>query len=386
MRVGIDATNIGGGGCITHLKEMLYNFDDQKYKNEVTTIIVFASQKVLDCIDDLKNVKKMTFPELNGNILSRIFFQFTKFDKIIEEECDVLLSATGDYLGSFKPFVGMSRNMLLYERDIWKEIGQIKEVGRFWLSFQRQKRTFKKSQGIIFISQYAKEYIVNKLKLEGKELKTIHHGVSLKFKNEPIKHKHINSFTNDNPFVLLYVSTVHVYKHQWNVIQAVSLLREKGYPIKLQLVGSVIFKPSGTKLFQSIEKFDPKREFIDFKGHISYEEIDRIYKNANGLIFASTCENMPNILLECMSSGVAIACSNKQPMPEFLKQNGYYFDSYDLKSLCLAIESLLLNPKQNDTFAELNYNEVDKYSWKETSNLTFDFLIEVYKKYKGCVE
>ena len=36
-------------------------------------------------------------------------------------------------------------------------------------------------------------------------------------------------------------------------------------------------------------------------------------------IFASTCENMPNILIEGMSSGLPILCSNYLPMPEFLK-------------------------------------------------------------------
>ena len=177
MHIGIDASNVGGGGGITHLKEILLHYNQEKYKDTITSIIVFASQKVLNEIKSFEKLNKVTFPELNHGLFARVIFQITKYDKEIKSRCDILLSITGDYIGKFKPLVGMSRNMLLYERAVWLEIKQPKEVIRFWLNFQKQKISFKNSQGIIFISNYAKEYVKNILNLEGKECKVIHHGV-----------------------------------------------------------------------------------------------------------------------------------------------------------------------------------------------------------------
>lgn len=382
MIVGIDASNVGGGGGITHLKEILFHFEKEKYKNSIVSIVVFASQKVLDQVEDFDKLKKVTFPELNKGLLSRVIFQLTKYDKEIKSRCDLLFSITGDYIGNFKPLVGMSRNMLLYERSIWTEIKQPKEVIRFWLNFQKQRRSFKNSKGIIFISNYAKEYVSNVINLNGKVTEVISHGVSQRFSNLLKKYKSISEFNTENPFKFIYVSPIHVYKHQWNVVRAVANLRKDGYPVELHLLGGVSFAPSGKKLDRVIKEIDPENLFIKNHGHIKYDLIDAYYKESDGIIFASTCENMPNTLIESMASGTPIACSDKQPMPEFLKNNGYYFNSYDVVSIQKALENLLLNTNDNEKIASNNLEEVKKYNWGKTSEKTFDFLAKIYNSNK----
>lgn len=380
MRIGIDASNIGGGGGVTHLKEILAYLPTQK---EIEKVNVFASQKVLNQIPDNKLIHKMTFPAFNKGLLHRVIFQLWVYDKHIKQNCDILFSITGDYLGNFKPVAGMSRNMLLYERDIWKEIKQPKEIMRFWLNYIKQKRCFSKASGVLFISQFAKDYVLKKLTLKNKQIAVIHHGISPRFQVKVSKQLSIENYSENKPFKLLYVSTVHVYKHQWNVVSAVALLRQKGYPIELDLVGGVIFKPAGKKLEKTIQENDSENKFIHYHGHVPYDKIDEFYKNADGIIYASTCENMPNILIESMASGLPIVCSNKQPMPEFLKENGIYFDAKNVKSIANAIEEMLLNPEKRESMAIRNFEEVKKYSWEITANETFSFLEDIYTSYYG---
>ena len=382
IRIGIDASNIGLGGGVTHLKEILSNFDEEYFEEKVTAIIVFSSQKVLDQIKEDVFIKKITFPELNVGLLSRIKFQLFKYDSEIEKRCDILFSITGDYIGAFPLVVGMSRNMLLYERDIWKQIRQPKEIIRFWLNFKKQQKCFKNASGIIFISEYAKKYISSVLDLESKLKRIIYHGISPRFLGVVKNQKPIEYYSFENPFKLLYVSTVHVYKHQWQVIKAVAALRKKGIPLQLDLVGSIIFESAGEEMMKVIKKEDPEEKFIKFHGHIPYVNIESFYLNAEGVIFASTCENMPNILIESMASGVPIACSNKEPMPEFLKEGGYYFDSTYVQSIQNAIEKLVSNPSERDIMVSKNIKEVEKYSWRKTSKETFNLLVEVYNKNK----
>lgn len=50
---------------------------------------------------------------------------------------------------------------------------------------------------------------------------------------------------------------------------------------------------------------------INYMGLIDHDKLTDIYKNADGFVFASSCENQPIILLEAMAAGLPIACSNK---------------------------------------------------------------------------
>jgi glycosyltransferase involved in cell wall biosynthesis len=381
MRIGIDATNVGGGGGVTHLKEILNSLSEIQLSVDIEKITVFSSQNVLNQLPDFELLDKLTHKQLNKNIFHRIYFQLFLYDKEIYKSCDILFSITGDYIGGFKPIVSMSQNMLLYERDIWKEIKEFKEILRFWLIFKKQQKSFKNASGIIFISNYAFSYIGKILDLKNKSHTIINHGIANRFLKGIREQKNIAEYTFSNPFKFIYVSTVHVYKNQWNVVEAISQLRKLGYPVELNLVGSVIFAPAGKKLESAIKKVDKDNEFIHNYGHISYENIDDIYNLSDGVIFASTCENMPNILIESMGSGLAIACSDKEPMPEFLKENGFYFDAHNVDAIVSTLRSFLDNPDKRQTNASNAFLEANKYSWDKTSKKTFEFIINTFQNY-----
>lgn len=380
MRLGIDASNIGGGGGITHLKELLSALAVSSDQFGIVELTVFSSQKVLDLLADSPILTKVSFPELNKGLLQRVAFQLFHYDAAIKKRCDVLFSLTGDYIGSFQPVIGMSRNMLLYERDIWRDIKSPKEIFRFWLNFKKQQRCFKNADGIIFISKYAQEYANRSLDISHKAQKIISHGVSSQFNGAVMPQKEISEYSFESPFNFLYVSTVHVYKNHCEVVHAISRLRAQGYPVSLTLIGGVIFKPAGDLLMETIHRLDPKREFVFYEGHVPYEAISKAYKKASGIIFASNCENMPNILMESMASGVPILCSDKAPMPEFLKDNGFYFNCKAVDSIELALIDFLKQPDKRATMAHNNIKEIKNYTWDKTAKATFSFISEVYLK------
>ncbi|MDA9327212.1 glycosyltransferase family 4 protein [Flavobacteriaceae bacterium] len=383
MKIGIDATSIVDGGGFTHLKELIENYLNQKSNHQ---LIVYDSKNVLDQLSNHPKLSKHNFSFLNKSRLHRLFFQILLFDKYLKSECDVFISVTGDYFGSFRPYIAMSQNMMLFEREFWREIKSIKEKSKFYFNFKRQKKCFKNAEGIIFLSQYAKDYISRTLKIENKNTSIIHHGISPKFLSQKFHLKSIKDYSMNNPFRFLYVSTVHVYKNQWNVVAAISKLRQKGYPVALTLIGNVIYKPSGDRLTKVINQLDPDNQFINHILKIPHDEIADQYSNHDGIIFASTCENMPNILLESMASGKPIACSNKQPMPEFLKDGGFYFNAKSVNSIFETLENLLNSLKKFEKLNKLNIHELKKYNWEETSTKTIDFIEKSYLNYKNASE
>lgn len=383
ISIGIDATSIVDGGGFTHLKELIENYLKQKANYQ---LIVYASKNVLNQLSNHPKLSKHNFSFLNKSRLHRLFFQIFLFDKILKSECDIFLSVTGDYIGDFRPYIAMSQNMMLYEREFWREIKSIKEKSKFYFNFKRQKKCFENAEGIIFLSQYAKNYISSSLKIENKNTSIIHHGISPKFLNQKFHLKSIKDYSMNNPFRFLYVSTVHVYKNQWNVVEAISKLRQKGYPVALTLIGNVIYEPSGDRLTKVINQLDPDNQFINHILYIPHDEIVDKYSNHDGIIFASTCENMPNILLESMASGKPIACSNKQPMPEFLKDGGFYFNAKSVNSIFETLENLLNSFKKFKKLNKLNIQELKNYNWEETSTKTIGFIEKSYLNYRNASE
>lgn len=376
ITIAVDATSIVNTGGLTHLYEILNHYEEEAHPT-IKSIIIIGSSKVLDFLPKKNIFQRKTTFFLNSNKFFRFIYQSFLMDFFLKKNADVLFSLSGDFIGSFRPIVGMSQNMLLYERKFWTEIKSFKEKAKLFINFKRQQRCFKKSTGIIFISNYAKKYISDKLSLNKKQTSVIYHGISKRFVFKNNLKKTFGNYSFENPFKFIYVSTVHVYKNQWNVIDAIANMRGIGYPVSLTLIGSVIYKPSGKKMISIMHDRDPKNEFINYIKEVEYSKIQKFYSSHDGIIFASSCENMPNILIESMGSALPIACSEKMPMPEFLGDGGIYFNP----TLIESIEKSLINIITNLPFLEKRKNNLEKlkeFSWSDTSKKTFNFISNIY--------
>ena len=375
--IAIDATSIVNTGGFTHLYNLIENFD-LKFHPDIKEIVVYSSKSVLEKLPNHDFITKRSHFFLNRGRLMRLFFQLYILDfSLRKNKVNILLSTAGDYVGSFKPYVGISQNMLLYEKSFWKEISVIKEKAKLLINHKRQRKCFESAAGIIFISNYARNYITNELNINKIPSKVIHHGIAPYFINQqPNKLKH--KINKEKTLKFIYVSTVHVYKNHWNVIDAVWKLRQDGVKISLTLIGPVIYNPSGKRLFSKIRERDPKGEFINYIPQVSHDELPLQFSKHHAVIYASSCENMPNILIESMASGLPIACSDKQPMPEFLKDGGYYFNANSVDSIKKAIINLI-EDKDSSKKIKQNLNEIRNLKWEETSKKTFNFITNLTK-------
>jgi glycosyltransferase involved in cell wall biosynthesis len=116
---------------------------------------------------------------------------------------------------------------------------------------------------------------------------------------------------------------------------------------------------------------------VRYLGRIPHNELHTRYAGADLCLFASTCENMPNILLEGMASGLPIACSNRGPMPEVLGDAGVYFDPEKPSEIASALRELIDSPSLRAKLAQSSFERAKRYSWRRCADETFRFLAEV---------
>lgn len=372
MRIGVDASNIRASGGVTHLLELFRVAEP--YRHGFDRVVVWGSKATLSYLEERQWLYKVHEPMLDQALPMRLYWQKFILERLAErEKCDVLFVPGGLYLGSFRPFVAMSQNMLPFQREEIRRYGVSGNTLRLMLLRWGQSRTFKSANGVIFLANYARNVILREIKKCGGIYAIIPHGINGKFFLTPRPQKDLKNYSPRQPFKLLYVSTIDMYKHQWYAAEAAAKLRDAGYPVQLDFIGHA-YPMAMKQLRGTLARLDPEETFIHYLGDVPHSELFNRYHQADLFIFASTCENLPIILLEAMASGLPIACSNRGPMPEILGNAGVYFDPENPSDIADALKRLIDSSITRTEKAEMAYRQAKTYTWERSAEETFRFI------------
>jgi glycosyltransferase involved in cell wall biosynthesis len=375
MLLAIDASNIRAGGGVTHLVELLRAAEPARHG--IDRIFVWACASTLAQIEDRPWLEKRSDPELEAHLLRRVIWQRWKLDKLIKAiGVDLLLVPGGSIITSFRPAVTMSRNMLPFEWREMRRFGFSAMTVKLMLLRWVQSFSFRQADGTIFLTRYAYD-AVTKITgpLKGKS-SIIPHGIDVRFRLAPRPQRLLSEFSPSEPLRVVYVSTVDAFKHQWSVVEAIGRLHAEGLPIRLDLYGSARASVL-PRLTTALDQVDPRRQFVHYWGEVDYKEIHTCYAAADLCVFASSCENMPNILIESMAAGLPIACSDRGPMPEMLGNAGIYFDPENSASIADAVRKFAVDPALRAEKAAASSAAALQFSWSRCARETFDFLTTI---------
>jgi glycosyltransferase involved in cell wall biosynthesis len=378
MHVGIDASNLRAGGGLTHLEEFLRAAD--ALGNSFFRATVWAPSHTLERLPALPSLVCKRHRLLDGNFAMRSLWRAFKLDgELRRSKCDVLFVPGGSYVGRFRPMVTMSRNLLPFDAAARRLYGSSSMRAKLMLLRWTQSRTFRSADGVIFLTETAKAVVTQKTGALRGATRIIPHGIAAGFFKEPRVQHPIEEYSDDRPFRLLYVSPVTPYKHQRSLMAGVADLRNQGVPVALDLVGSASQKEAELLRLEA-KRLDASGKFIKYIGAVAYESLAERYHAADAFVFASSCENLPNILLEAMAAGLPIACSNLSVMPEVLGQAGVYFDPRSSASVAEAIGTLFGDPGLRRRCAVLAWERAKSFSWDSAAKSTILFLAETHDR------
>ncbi len=377
MHLAIDASNIRQGGGVTHLSQLLTAatpLDTGFRQVTVWTCAATAAQ-----LPDEPWLTKLSPAWTEAGLVKRMLGQqFLLGREMARRGCDVLFSPGGTLPFHVKvPVVTMSQNMLPFEPEEAKRFGRWSWMRlKMWLLRQSQGRSFKKADGLIFLTQYAREGVSRWLgKAEGLQV-LIPHGIEPRFAAQPKPQLNAQDYSPERPFTFLYVSILMPYKHQIEVAKAASELRRAGFPVRVRFVGADK-GAYGQKFRESLRQLDLNEEFLIWRGGVAFSALHTEYHAAEAFVFASSCENLPNILIEAMTAGLPIACSNRGPMPELLGEAGIYFDPLKASEIAEAMLRLFGHADLRERLAAEAKALSLAYSWRQCAKDTFEFIAAV---------
>ena len=380
LHLAIDATNIQSGGGLTHLSQLLEECNP--VLSGIRKVTIWSNQATAHTLPNYSWLIKKSPSWLESNMMVRFFGQqFFLVNNIKKEGCDVLFSPGGTIpLKCPLPVVTMSQNMLPFQKHEAKYFGRFSFMRiKMWLLKHVQGLSFKRADGVIFLTNYADKFISKFLETDFDNKVIIPHGVESRFFQKPRPHKPIISYRKQEPFKLMYVSILMPYKHQCEIASAVKVLYDKGLNIEVRFVGAD-WGWYGSKFLSLINSLDPNHDFLLWNGFESFEELHNSYKNCDTFVFGSSCENLPNILLEAMASGLPIVSSNCGPMPEVLGKSAVYFNPESVPSIVNALYKVLKDEILRKSLAKSSWENARQYSWERCAKDTFDFIYNIAHK------
>lgn len=363
MKVFINGISALQGGGVTYLNSILKEL--LKYDDLYMEVWGFSK------IDPQMKNDRLHLVPLNGvhsSIIRRFFCERITMSKHLRNEnFDIAFFPNGSITSAVPKHtksVTMFRNMLPFNKHILSYYGLSYRSVRLELLRYLFIKSYQKADSTIFISNYAREVIKKYVPHIDQKSEIIPHGTASQFMVRDIA-------TTKNESYFVYVSIFTHYKHQKELVQAVKVFFDKhSFAPKIVMYGYSL----GTykaEVEQMIIEYGLDA-YIQVKGSLLYQDIPEVYMKSQGIIFASSCENCPNILLEMMATGKTILCSEIQPMPEFLGNGGIYFNPYDVDSMVKAIEKVLIEKVDTRPFRKAAQKNSKKFTWERTAKNTYE--------------
>lgn len=377
VHLAIDASNIRQGGGVTHLSQMLAAAEPQAAG--ISQVTVWAPRSTVAQLPARPWLTTTSPSWVEAGLARRLLGQQMLLRRdLLRRGCDILFSPGGTI--PFRPgvpVVTMSQNLLPFEPSEAARFGRWSLMRfKMWLLRRAQGRSFRNADGVIFLTRYAQETVCRWIGGLNVKSMRIPHGIERRFLLAPRRQRPAGEYSPLEPFTVLYVSILMPYKHQIEVAHAVSDLRREGYAVRAKFLGGD-WGRYGSEFRETMQQLDPAGEYLFWPGGVPYNSLHQEYGSADAFVFASSCENLPNILIEAMAAGLPIACSDRGPMPEVLGDAGVYFDPDRSTSIAQALRRLVDNVGLREQMAVSAWRKSQDYSWEYCARETFAYVAAI---------
>jgi glycosyltransferase involved in cell wall biosynthesis len=167
-----------------------------------------------------------------------------------------------------------------------------------------------------------------------------------------------------------------VYKAQVEVLRAYALLK-RWRPKREKLILAGPERPRyAQKVRDEIDRLALRNDVL-LAGPVPHDQLPPLYQNALINIFASECENCPNIMLEALASGRPLLASNRPPMPEFGGDAAIYFDPAAPDELARRLFSIIDDPVRLAELSAKAKERAQLYDWERTAHATWTVISEL---------
>lgn len=223
----------------------------------------------------------------------------------------------------------------------------------------------KEADCIIAVSEYTKKDIIECYGVNPDKIKVVYNGVyTTNHIEEGTISGKISELSHTNYIVA--VSTMREYKNTHGLVRAFRLFKDR-HPysdLKLVLVGK---NDKSTSVGEQIKECMNGRDDIIFTGYISDQELTYLYRHSLASAFVSLYEGFGLPVLESLSFGKTVICSNQTSLPEIGGDAVEYCNPYEIESMEDAMEKVILNDSHRYSLEQKACLQAQKFSYEKAA-------------------
>ena len=225
-----------------------------------------------------------------------------------------------------------------------------------------------KAKRIATVSFYSKEDIVRSYKIDYDKIDVVYDGVNEIYRPIPESDKiKIREKYSGGEEYFLFVGALHPRKNISGLLKAFDAFKfETNHKIKLVIVGGEMHKTGD--IFETYDNLRFKNDVV-FTGRVSTEELRDIFGAAYGLTFVPFFEGFGIPVVEAMSAGVPVICSNTTSLPEVGGNAVLYADPMKIGQITEAMIQLASDENLRQSLIEKGFEHRKRFSWDETAGL-----------------
>ena len=370
-KILINALSARQGGGQTYLINLL-----ERFPADLSAEVYVLAPESLALPSNGSNIKRISVQWPVANPFGRVIWEKLHLAKLASRLGATVLFCPGGIVGTRPPrgckSVTMFRNMIPFNSTVRRRyrLGYMKF--RNFLLRRSLLESMAHADLVIFLSDYARGVIEREVRGKLGNAVTIPHGIAPVFRQK--------ATTNPAPYVkqwpdgyFLYVSTLDYYKAQLEVVRAYALLKQQRPTREKLILAGPEYREYGRLVRQEIKKLALENDVV-ITGALSYSDMPGLYRNAVLNIFASECENCPNILIEALACGRPVFSSNYPPMPEFAGEAPVYFDPKSPRDLAEKLATALADPSRMKDLAERAQKQSQNYDWDVSAHATWRLI------------
>jgi len=182
-------------------------------------------------------------------------------------------------------------------------------------------------------------------------------------------------YANNQPF-LLFVGVIEPRKNIIALVDALRLLRARGYPHRLLIAGrrGWLYQPTLDHVKQT-----GMSDAVDFLDFVPDDDLAALFSACEAFVFPSLYEGFGLPPLEAMAAGAPVICSNTSSLPEVVGDAALLINPREVGEIANAIERVITDSALRDELRTKGLAQAKKFSWERAARET----LAVYQRVSG---
>ena len=228
-------------------------------------------------------------------------------------------------------------------------------------------RFAKRAKRIATVSYYSKEDITRTYGVNPENIDVVYNGVNKLYTptSEEEKASTRLRYSGGKEY-FLYIGSLHPRKNICGLLRAYDAFRTSvDSEIKLIITGGEMFKTGDINKTYEGMRF---KEDVIFTGRLVIEELHQVLGAALALTFVPYFEGFGIPVIEGMSAGIPVICSNTTSLPEVGGNAVLYADPFAISQIKDAMILLAGDEELRQELIEKGQKQQKKFSWDKTAD------------------